>query len=277
MKRNSYPLIILIVFLFIAIEFTLMQVCIKTTRFFPLVKIELQMNRNEGSSNESEISKESLQNLESLLNNSSIVANQNLIVERFDKEHSFYITLITVLSILLAIFGIIPVVYGLFEKSEVQNAYNELESLKKQNNEQLRIMKIQNLLDSLQKQDNYFRMNSNILLENSRLVTTIDEFEHYLRDYFKTIFNGIDFNNFIDNVFPTLSIIVYNLMQSSLIYSNMRFKTQYNFTEKISVMNEKILYTIVSQLQAILPKEKFQQMKEYIEKMQNTFIDFTGF
>lgn len=99
--------------------------------------IDVRLQTLSDGAEELTVSKESVAELKNILNNSSIIENQNLIIERFEKEHSFYITLITILSILLTVFGIVPVVYGLFEKSESQKIYSELETLKRQYKEQL--------------------------------------------------------------------------------------------------------------------------------------------
>lgn len=239
--------------------------------------IDVRLQTLSDGAEELTVSKESVAELKDILNDSSIIENQNLIIERFEKEHSFYITLITILSILLTVFGIVPVVYGLFEKSESQKIYSELETLKRQYKEQLKIARFQHLIDTLQKQDDYLRKFSSLLLENSKEVNSMEEFELYMRKSMKAVFANIDITDIDKEFFNNFCIYFYNLMYSSLAYCNFKFNANYNLQEKIKVLWNPVLNTMIVQLQTVLPDEKFVELKEYIQNMPKSIFDFTGF
>ena len=95
MKKNLYSIIIIFVFAFIAIEFSILCFCIKSTRVFPEMSIELEIAPPAEEENEIAISKASLEKLKNLLDDSLLINNQNFIIERFEKEHTFYINLIS--------------------------------------------------------------------------------------------------------------------------------------------------------------------------------------
>ena len=277
MKKNSYSIIIIFVFAFIAIEFSILCFCIKSTRVFPEMSIELEIAPPAEEENEIAISKASLEKLKNLLDDSLLINNQNFIIERFEKEHTFYINLITVLSILLAIFGIVPVIYGYFEKSENQKIYSELEDLKKVYTEQLKNINLQYIIEELQNLDKNMRLNANFLLDNSNVAKTENEFCSYLRNYFKNLFYGTDLNNLNDPFFGNLCIYLCNVMQTSLTYCNLKFGTNYNCNIKNEVVKNPVLYTMSIVFQASMSNENFLKLKNIIHNLPNSVIDFSDF
>lgn len=260
-------------------EFGLIQWHIKNTRLFPKTELTISLKAENDDSNKFEISNDSLQQFKEMIKDVSLCENQDILIERFDSERNFYINLITIISILLAVFGIIPVFYGLLEKSESVKIRDELEALKNEYNSQLDDIKMHESLDSIKDKYTSMNMGTTFLIDEKTKVNSEQDLEKYMQNFLTEVLDMINIDLLKQKYLTFFSMHINNLMLSSIDYVNKKYNANYqkNPNGNFMVSNIQILKTICIILKTALGADLFVKIVETINLFPIVSIDFTNF
>lgn len=280
MKKNPYIIVLICIIAIVFIEFLVSHIIIKTTRLFPKTEIVLQFesDKHEDSELALHISEESLTQLQNVIKGTSLNTNQDKLLDTFDKERNFYINFITIISIVLSIIGITPVIYAIVEKNENAKLREELDTIKEDYNTQLELIKIHNVLSLISDKAGGMKNDNIFVMADSQQVTTLNDFENFIQDFLVNALKSLNLNLLIDNYIQTFAILLHNLFDSIIIYSNNHFKAniERNSNNKYQINDISILKGICLQIRVLLPDEKFMAIKEAFQSLPKDYYDFSG-
>ena len=282
MKKNNYFIIFIILFIFVIVEFSATQIMLKTTRLFP--KTEIILKIEDESVNDYElpvkISEESILKLKKVISDTSINNNQDKLLESFDKERTFYINFITIISIVLSIFGIAPAIYGIFEKNENAKLRDELENLKDEYGLRLDKIKQKNVFDWFIDKTNALKSDYNLVFDDSTPVKDENDFYKFIIFYFIKAIKEINIDLLNESNIQTFAIELSNFMYSIILYSTKRYNITFEQipnTEVYSIKNNEIFNNMFINLQSVLPEEKFKNLIDVLKSLPNTKFDYSDY
>ena len=280
MKKNHYCIILLCILGIICFEFCCIKLIILKTRLYPKTEIELNIRSVslEDKNLPLEISKESLKKLQEILVQTSLPENQNILLENFDKERNFYISFITIISIVLSIFGIAPVIYGIFEKNENQKLRDELEYLKSEYHQQVELSRLHEVLNDIKDKYEALKDNTNFIFQDSTIVSSYDDMDKYVRYFFTTQLSSIRVDLLKDDTMKLFSLYINNFMLcvSGYVVKKYAFSIQKNTNGTVTVKDVTILKTIITIIQAVFGEKKYKEFLNNIMSLPNNRLDFSG-
>lgn len=282
MKKNNYFIVFICTLIFVIAEFSAMQIMLKTTRLFPKTEIVLKVEDDSIDDFElpAKISEESISKLQKVISDASLNNNQDKLLEGFDKERTFYINFITIISIVLSIFGIAPVIYGIFEKNENAKLREELENLRNEYGTRLDRIKQKDVLDWFSNKTDELYADDNFIFDDSTLVENENEFYKFIIFHFIKTINKINIDLLDEANIHSLAIELSNLMCALIWYSRQRYNTEFvqiSNTEIISIKDNELFNNIFINLQVVLPEEKFKKLIDELKGMPKKKFDYTGF
>jgi len=282
MKKNNYFIVFICTLIFVIVEFTVLQIMLKTTRVFPKTEIILKIQDDSIGDFELpvKISDESIQELKNALSETSINNNQDKLLESFDKERTFYINFITIISIVLSIFGIAPVIYGIFEKNENIKLRDELENLKDEYGLRLDKIRQKSLFDWFIDKTNALKADYNLVFDDSSSVKDENDFYKFILFYFIKMIREINIDLLDESNIQTLAIELTNFMHSIILYSTKRYDCKFEQipnTLAYSIKNNEIFNNMFINLQSVLPEEKFEKLIDALKSLPNTKFDYSDY
>ncbi len=229
MKKNNYLIGLICTVVFIIGGFFSMQIMLKTTRLFPKTEIVLKVEDDSIDDFElpAKISEESISKLQKAISCASLNNNQDKLLESFDKERNFYISFITIISIVLSIFGIAPVVYGIFEKNENAKLREELEELKNEYGLRLDKIKQKSVFEWFSDKTNSLNADFNFVFDDSTLVKNENDFYRFILFSFIRTINEINTEMLDESKIWSFAIELSNFMMAIIFYSKKRYDSQY--------------------------------------------------
>ncbi len=282
MKRNNYLFAFIFTLIFIIIEFSAIHIMLKKTRMFPKTEIVLKIEDDSIDDFElpAKISEESISKLQKAISCASLNNNQDKLLESFDKERNFYINFITIISIVLSIFGIAPVIYGIFEKNENAKLREELEDLKTEYGNRLDKIKQKSVFEWFSDKTHALNADFNFVFDDSTLVKNENDFYRFILLFFIQTINEIDTDMLDEPRIRFFAIEISNFMMAIIIYSKKRYGSQYKNipnTNVYSIKENEIFNNLFINLQAVLPEEKFDGLIDALKSLPNKRFDYTGF
>ena len=215
-----------------------------------------------------------------MLSETSINNNQDKLVASFDKERTFYINFITIISIVLSIFGIAPAIYGIFEKNENVKLREELETLKDEYGLRLDKIKQKNVFDWFIDKTNALKSDYNFIFDDSTSVNDENDFYKFILYFFIKTIKEINIDLLNESNIQTFAIELSNFMHSIILYSTKRYDCKFEQipnTEAYSIKNNEIFYNMFINLQSVLPEEKFKNLLDVMKSLPNTKIDYSDY
>lgn len=280
MKKNPYIIVLICTTVVIIAEFTSLQIILKTTRLFPKTEIVLQVKSDilEDSELPLTISEESLTELQNVITETTLNSNQDKLIEIFDKERNFYINFITIISIVLSVIGITPGIYAFFEKNENLKLREELDEIKNDYNKQLDLIKIHNVLSSINDIIEGMKKDTIFVMADSKPVSSLNDFEKFIQDYMVNSLKSINIDLMIDKFIQAFAINLHNLFDSIIIYSDKNFGTKLvgKPDTKYLINDISILKGICLQIRILLPEGKFDTIMEVFKSLPKDYYDFSG-
>ena len=282
MKNKNYLIILICILIFVIAEFSAIQIMLKTTRLFPKTEIVLHIENNNIDEYELPvtISKESILELKKAISEVSINNNQEKLLDIFDKERTFYINFITFISIVLSVFGIAPVIYGIFEKNENAKLREELENLKNEYGTRLDKIKLKAVFDWFNDMTASLKSGVNLIFADSTQVNDLNDFYKFIMLYFIKTTNELKFDLLDDNRMQTFAIRISNFMSAIISYSTERYGSTFKINEKSNryfIKENEIFNNMFIHLQIIFPEEQFKEFINDIQNLPSRKFDCTGF
>ncbi len=282
MRQNNYFIVIIFTIVVVIIEFSAVQIMLKTTRLFPKTEIVLKVEDDSIDDFElpAKISEESITKLQKVISDASLNNNQDKLLESFDKERTFYINFITIISIVLSIFGIAPVIYGIFEKNENAKLREELENLKNEYGTRLDKIKQKAVFDWFSNKTDALNADYNFIFDDSTLVENENDFYKFITFHFIKTINELNTSLLEESNIQSLAIEISNLMCAVILYSQKRYGSEFNqLSEKevYSIKDNELFNNMFINLQVVLSEEKFNKLIDAMKNIPKNKFDYTGF
>jgi len=254
---------VIIVFIAIVIMIPLVSyIIVNKNHPVTIIKIELS-NQPDNHLRNVEIYKK-LVDIETKMNARSLI-------EIFDSERERYNQILTLIAIIISIFGIYTIVLRLVEKNDFDKLKEDFMMINNKNIELNKLLTIGYLRSELTQLSDAFKNSSIFVFRNNGVkVSTKDEYLLYLEGQYTKYFNLIKTGNVVDETsFDEIAIPFAQSLKNAADYA---FKKKYCEDKNVYRSYNMIVDKILTLSKAILGTENYFLLEKCIKKHYNGFF-----